>query len=53
VQFVLASTAALAVGLAFDGTSRAMATVTAAGASCAFLVFRLLIVRPAARSPVA
>jgi DHA1 family bicyclomycin/chloramphenicol resistance-like MFS transporter len=49
VQFGLASTAALAVGLAFDGTSRAMATVTAAGAVCAFVAFRLLIVRPAAR----
>jgi len=49
VQFVLASTAALAVGVAFDGTSRAMATATAVGAVCAFVAFRLLIMRPAAR----
>ena len=49
VQFVTASTAALAVGLAFDGTSRAMATVTAMAAVCAFVAFRVLIVRPAAR----
>ena len=43
VQFVTASTAALAVGIAFDGTSRAMATVTAIGAVCAFVAFRALI----------
>ena len=43
VQFVTASTAALAVGIAFDGTSRAMATVTAIGAVCAFVAFRVLI----------
>ena len=45
VQFVTASTAALAVGLAFDGTSRAMATVTAVGAVSAFVAFRALVDR--------
>ena len=43
VQFVTASTAALAVGIAFDGTSRAMATVTAIGAVSAFVAFRALV----------
>jgi DHA1 family bicyclomycin/chloramphenicol resistance-like MFS transporter len=42
-QFVVASTAALAVGLAFDGTPRAMATVIAIAAVLAFVSFRRLI----------
>jgi DHA1 family bicyclomycin/chloramphenicol resistance-like MFS transporter len=41
VQFVLASTAALVVGLAFDGTARAMTTVTAVAAVAAFVAFRV------------
>ena len=44
-QFVTALTAALAVGIAFDGMSRAMATVSAIGAVCAFAAFRALIAR--------
>jgi DHA1 family bicyclomycin/chloramphenicol resistance-like MFS transporter len=47
VQFVTASTAALAVGVAFDGTTRAMATVIAVAAIAAFVAFRAL----AERSP--
>ncbi|MEP6678679.1 MAG: Bcr/CflA family drug resistance efflux transporter, partial [Betaproteobacteria bacterium] len=46
VQFVMASTAALAVGLTFDGTSRAMATVTGVCALCAFVAGRVFIARP-------
>ena len=41
VQFVVASSAALAVGLTFDGTPRAMATVIAVAAMLAFAAFRL------------
>ena len=47
-QFVVASSAALAVGLTFDGTPRAMATVIAIAAIGAFVAFRLLIGRHAA-----
>jgi len=43
VQFVVASSAALTVGLAFDGTPRAMATVIAIAAILAFIAFRLLV----------
>jgi DHA1 family bicyclomycin/chloramphenicol resistance-like MFS transporter len=45
IQFVTASTAALAVGLAFDGTARAMASVVALGALGAFVAFRVLLRR--------
>jgi DHA1 family bicyclomycin/chloramphenicol resistance-like MFS transporter len=56
VQFVVASTGALVVGLAFDGTVRPMATTIAVSALLAAAAFRLLVpVRaaptPAARSP--
>jgi len=44
-QFVVASTAALAVGLTFDGTPRAMTTVIAIAAVLAFTAFRSLIAR--------
>jgi MFS transporter, DHA1 family, multidrug resistance protein len=47
-QFVVASSAALAVGLTFDGTPRAMATVIAIAAIGAFVAFRSLIGRHAA-----
>jgi MFS transporter, DHA1 family, multidrug resistance protein len=40
-QFVVASTAALLVGLTFDGTSRPMATAIAVGSAGAFLSFRI------------
>ena len=40
-QFVVASTAALLVGLTFDGTARPMAIAIAAASVCAFLSFRL------------
>jgi DHA1 family bicyclomycin/chloramphenicol resistance-like MFS transporter len=40
-QFVVASTAALLVGLTFDGTSRPMATAIAVGSVGAFLSFRI------------
>jgi MFS transporter, DHA1 family, multidrug resistance protein len=40
-QFVVASTAALLVGLTFDGTSRPMATAIAVGSLGAFLSFRI------------
>jgi len=40
-QFVVASTAALLVGLTFDGTSRPMATAIALGSVGAFLSFRI------------
>ncbi len=46
MQFTLASTAALIVGLAFDHTERPMATVIAVSALLAFLAFRVL--RPGA-----
>ncbi|HZQ62649.1 MAG TPA: hypothetical protein VFC24_14950 [Casimicrobiaceae bacterium] len=45
-QFVIASSSALIVGLAFDGTARPMATVIAVASVLAFLAFRLLV-RPA------
>jgi DHA1 family bicyclomycin/chloramphenicol resistance-like MFS transporter len=45
VQFVFASSAALIVGLTFDGTPRAMATVIAAAAILSFIAFRVLIQR--------
>jgi DHA1 family bicyclomycin/chloramphenicol resistance-like MFS transporter len=48
-QFTVASTAALAVGLAFDGTPRAMATVIAVAAVLAFASFRGLARAPARR----
>ena len=43
VQFVVASSAALAVGLTFDGTPRAMATVIALAAILSFASFRLVV----------
>src|SRR5204863_3979790 len=51
VQFVVASSAALAVGLTFDGTPRAMATVIAIAAALAFAAFRGLAGRPPAPDP--
>jgi MFS transporter, DHA1 family, multidrug resistance protein len=44
-QFVVASSAALAVGLTFDGTPRAMTTAIAIAAVLAFTAFRALIGR--------
>ena len=51
VQFVMASTAALAVGLTFDGTPRAMATVIAIAATLAFVSFRALVGTPIRIAP--
>jgi DHA1 family bicyclomycin/chloramphenicol resistance-like MFS transporter len=48
-QFLIASTWALAVGLAYDGTQRPMTTAIAAGAVLAFGAF-WLVVRPAGRA---
>ena len=45
VQFVVASSSALIVGLTFDGTPRAMATVIAVSAMLAFASFRLVLQR--------
>ncbi len=42
-QFLIASTTALAVGMAFDGTVRPMATAIALAGVLAFLSFRLLV----------
>ena len=42
-QFVLASASALAVGLAFDGTQRPMATAIAIAALLTFAAFRLVV----------
>jgi DHA1 family bicyclomycin/chloramphenicol resistance-like MFS transporter len=42
-QLLLASTAALAVGMSFDGTERPMATTIAASAMLAFVAFRTLV----------
>jgi DHA1 family bicyclomycin/chloramphenicol resistance-like MFS transporter len=47
-QFVLASTAALVVGMTFDGTGRPMATVIAVATLLAFAAFRILVRRRAA-----
>ncbi len=47
VQFVVASSAALLVGFAFDGTMRPMATVVAAAGLLAFAAFRVLVRRGA------
>ena len=47
VQFVVASSSALIVGLTFDGTPRAMATVIAVSAMLAFASFRLVLNRAA------
>jgi DHA1 family bicyclomycin/chloramphenicol resistance-like MFS transporter len=44
-QFVVASTAALLVGLTFDGTARPMAVTIAVASVCAFLSFRLVYPR--------
>ena len=41
-QFVVASTAALAVGLTFDGTTRSMATIIGVSGILAFVAFRAL-----------
>jgi len=43
VQFVVASSSALVVGLTFDGTPRAMATVIAIASALAFAAYRALI----------
>jgi DHA1 family bicyclomycin/chloramphenicol resistance-like MFS transporter len=43
VQFVVASSSALAVGLTFDGTPRAMATVIAIASALAFAAYHALI----------
>jgi DHA1 family bicyclomycin/chloramphenicol resistance-like MFS transporter len=48
IQFVMASTAALIVGLTFDGTQRPMATVIAIAAALTFIAFRALVHRRAA-----
>lgn len=50
-QFVIASSGALIVGLAFDGTVRPMASVIAVSAVLSFVAFRLLVQRD--RSSVA
>jgi MFS transporter, DHA1 family, multidrug resistance protein len=42
-QFVLASTAALIVGLTFDGTERPMASAIAVTSTLTFVAFRLLV----------
>jgi DHA1 family bicyclomycin/chloramphenicol resistance-like MFS transporter len=42
-QLLLASTAALAVGMSFDGTQRPMATAIAVSALLAFVAFRTLV----------
>jgi DHA1 family bicyclomycin/chloramphenicol resistance-like MFS transporter len=47
-QFVLASTAALVVGVTFDGTQRPMATTIFAAALLSFAAFRVLARRRAA-----
>jgi DHA1 family bicyclomycin/chloramphenicol resistance-like MFS transporter len=47
-QFVLASTAALVVGVTFDGTQRPMATTIFAAALLSFAAFRALARRRAA-----
>jgi DHA1 family bicyclomycin/chloramphenicol resistance-like MFS transporter len=44
-QFMLASTAALIVGVTFDGTQRPMATVIAAASTLTFIAFRALVRR--------
>lgn len=49
VQFVVAASGALAVGLTFDGTARPMATTVALSALLAALAFRVLVRRAAAR----
>jgi DHA1 family bicyclomycin/chloramphenicol resistance-like MFS transporter len=46
-QFVIAATAALVVGLAFDGTPRPMATGILAAAALTWVSFRILVRRPA------
>jgi DHA1 family bicyclomycin/chloramphenicol resistance-like MFS transporter len=43
VQFVVASSAALAVGMAFDGTPRAMATVIGIASVLGFAAYRAFI----------
>jgi DHA1 family bicyclomycin/chloramphenicol resistance-like MFS transporter len=43
VQFVVASSAALAVGMAFDGTPRAMATVIGIASVLGFAAYRTFI----------
>jgi DHA1 family bicyclomycin/chloramphenicol resistance-like MFS transporter len=48
-QFMLASTAALTVGITFDGTQRPMATTIAAAAFLAFIAFRALVPRATSR----
>ena len=50
VQFIMASTAALIVGLTFDGTQRPMATVIAIAAALTFIAFRALVQRRAAEA---
>jgi DHA1 family bicyclomycin/chloramphenicol resistance-like MFS transporter len=45
VQFAVASTAALIVGLTFDGTQRPMAMVIAIAAALTFIAFRALVRR--------
>jgi DHA1 family bicyclomycin/chloramphenicol resistance-like MFS transporter len=53
VQFVVASSAALTVGLTFDGTPRAMATVIAVAAVLSFVSFRVLVERHKLRQAAA
>ena len=48
-QFVFAASAALAVGLTFDGTQRPMASAIAIAAVLTFAVFRLMVPRDASR----
>lgn len=52
VQFLVASSAALVVGLTFDGTARPMATVIASAGLLTFIAFRTLV-RPLVASPPA
>jgi len=47
-QFMLASTAALIVGVTFDGTQRPMATVIAVASTLTFIAFRALVRPPGA-----
>jgi DHA1 family bicyclomycin/chloramphenicol resistance-like MFS transporter len=51
VQFVIAATVALVVGLAFDGTPRPMASAIGAAGALAFVAFRSLVRRARVSTP--
>jgi len=51
VQFVIAASTALVVGLAFDGTPRPMASAVMAAGAFAYASFRLLVRRDRRRTP--